>query len=203
MKKLFIILLMLVCSCASHKTKTKQKEKDRSEMISQQKAEIHTTAQTSLQSNTTDSGTQKMQFSADRYAASSLQDLQLTNNGKCAAGGEIRFVRFTDAQGNQAEIPVNDNTDLSFRSTNELEKQNATLSSEIAHLKQENRDLQYKVDQKEKQAGKTQVKASASATQSDTDAKTATWPLFLLCAVLSVVAWEILKKYSKTIFYKP
>ena len=202
MKKLITIFLLLfivtACTTQKHKTKEKTKTETQEKEVNSISSEIK--AETAEVKVKTDSVFNNTAFSSGKSSVSILQNLSLKNNGKCADGGEIRFLKFTDAQGNMTEVPVNDNTDLDFSSTSELTKENASLKTENSKLTKEKTDLQTKYDAEVK--ARKDLEKKQSALQINTDAKSERSQLtaFLWCIVLTVVFWEAGKFYIKKQF---
>ena len=202
MKKLITIFLLLfivtACTTQKHKTKDKTKTESQQKEVNSIASEVKTeTAESKVK---TDSVVNNTAFSSGKSSASVLQNLSLKNNGKCLDGGQIRFLKFTDAQGNMTEVPVNDNTDLDFSSTSELTKENASLKTENSKLTKEKTDLQTKYDAEVK--ARKNLEKKQSTLQINTDAKSERSQLtaFLWCIVLTVVFWESGKFYIKKQF---
>lgn len=198
MKKLSIIcLLMMLYSCSI--TKNKNKQKQQSESVS--KTEIQTKSEVKNQemeySSFLDSTTQKTQFNGAKSLFTTGQNFNLTNNGKCADPGAVRFVQMTDSQGNQTSIPVNDNTDLNFGSVTKLETEISDLKIENSSLIKSNDSIK-KNNESLQTANINQSKELISKSL-ELDLKTKSSPLsaFIWFGVLLLIAWELLKFYFK------
>lgn len=202
MKKLITIFLLLfivtACTTQKHKTKGKTKTESQGKEVNSISSEIK--AETAEVKVKTDSVFNNTAFSSGKSSVSILQNLSLKNNGKCADGGEIRFLKFTDAQGNMTEVPVNDNTDLDFSSTSELTKENASLKTENSKLTKEKTDLQTKYDAEVEARKDLEKKQSALQINTDAQSERSQLTAFLWCIGLTVLFWEAGKFYFKKQF---
>ena len=202
MKKLITIFLLLfiVTACTTQKHKTKEKTKTESQEKEVNSISSEITAETAEVKVKTDSVINNTAFSSGKSSVSILQNLSLKNNGKCVDGGEIRFLKFTDAQGNMTEVPVNDNTDLDFSSTSELTKENASLKTENSKLTKEKTDLQTKYDAEVKARKDLEKKQSALQINTESKSERSQLTAFPWCIVLTVVFWEAGRFYIKKQF---
>lgn len=196
MKKLLLLFLLLLLVSGCGVTKQKQKEKSQTELEEIIKATENLDVKENTVSNkaVSDSTNSITNFTVDRSKAATLQNFSLKNNGRCTDPGTIRYLNFTDALGNKTSIPVNDNTDLNFNSESEFKKEIENLKIEVTNLKKENETLK-----KENQthiakevSQKTKIKAKTGKTNTETE-KRSFWA-FILVGVLSIIAWEFIKK---------
>ena len=199
----FVTIALLFVSCTVFKHKEKSKEK--TEIVKMENTSISSEVKSEVKADVsvTDSTVQQTAFSISKTFGSIAQNFTLKNNGKCADGGEIRFLRITDAQGNQTEIPVNNNTDLSFNSESEITRENASLKTENSKLTKEKTDLQTKYDAEVKARKDLEKKQSALQINTDSKSERSQLTAFLWCIVLTVVFWESGKFFIKKQFLKP
>lgn len=201
MKKLITIftLLLFIFSCTTQKNKVK--EKTQTEI--QQKEVKSIVAEVKSESNSgqvkTDSTNQKTDIMSNKSFEAIAQNLSLKNNGKCLNGGEIRFMKFTDLQGNKTEIPVNDNTELSFNSNSEVTKENIALKSSVQQLKIEKIEMQSKIDSLSEQNEKMDFQLNANTVNSNNDVKQNSLSSYLWCILITLIVWECGQLYFKNL----
>lgn len=196
---LFLLLFIAGCTVNKHKNKEKNDTSIHNEVQSNEKSSVK---ENSVQNKKiSDSTTSNAKYNIDRSKTAVLQNFSLKNNGKCADPGSTRYVQFTDVLGNKTSIPVNDNTDLDFRSESEMKKEIESLKTELFNLKKENETL--KKDKKSLTSKKAAQKSDIRTKNSKTDIKTekhSFWN-FILVGVLFIIVWEtikgIIKKYRK------
>ena len=200
MKYLFLLLmlmLMLSTSCSVFKHKTKEKAKTEI----QKKTDISKMENISISAKTVitakDSAVANFNFSKEKRSSEMLQNFTLKSNGKCLDGGQIRFVNFTDKNGNKTEIPVNDNTELNFTSSDAVLEENKTLKTEIKKLKQENVQLQDSLNvSKNLQLNESKSSKTAIA-EVETKKESKSFFSYVFVAFAAIVFWELGKKYLK------
>lgn len=203
MKNLLIILMcLMVASCATKRQKNKEKIK--TEIQQKETGSSATSSVTEVMATTSkkDSTVQTIDQITNRSAAIFAQNLSLKNNGKCTDGGEIRFLKFTDAQGNQTEVPVNDNTDLDYSSSAELEKENSSLKSRIESLTSENRALKSQVAANSETNYSKQLSALQQALKKDAETERNSIMSYVWCGLLSIIGYVTAKFLIKT-YFKP
>ena len=197
MKKLiFIIFLMLLsCGVTKDKTKTKSSFETNQQSALDFKSNINRTID-SIGSKK-DSTAGKTSSSNAKANLSVLQNFTLKNSGKCENGGETRFVNFTDAVGNKTSIPVNDNTELNFDSSIDLQKQIETLTVENTSLKRKNSTLKSKLESESET--KVRDEKSESGSDASTDVKTEknSFSSYAFFVLLGIVVYELLKQFIK------
>ena len=199
MKKLItiFIFLLFVGGCTTQKHKTK--EKTQTEI--QQKEVKSIVAEVKSESNSvqlkTDSINQKTDIISNKSFEAIAQNLSLKNNGKCTNGGEIRFMKFIDSQGNKTEIPVNDNTELNFNSNSEVTKENIALKSSVQQLTTEKTEMQSKIDSLSEENEKLDFQLYANTVNSNTDAKQNSLSSYLWCILITLIVWECGQLYFK------
>lgn len=205
MKKLITIFLLLFVVAACTTQKHKNKEKTKTEHQEKEINSISSVVQSETKAVTTvsDSAVQKTDYNGHKSFGSIAQNLTLKSNGKCTEGGEIRFLKFTDSQGNMTEVPVNDNTDLSFNSAAELAEENITLKSDNSELKKENTDLETKLKTATDQNRKFEQSAKAATANTDTNSERSQLTAFLWCIGLTIMLWEAGRFYIKKQFPRP
>ena len=198
----FVTIALLFVSCTVFKHKEKSKEK--TEIVKMENTSISSEVKSEVKADVsvTDSTVQQTAFSISKTFGSIAQNFTLKNNGKCADGGEIRFLRITDAQGNQTEIPVNNNTDLSFNSESEITRENALLKSEISNLKTENTYLKQQIDAKSDQSNQQSESIKTTDVKIETDKKQNSLISYFWCVIISVILWESGKFFIKKQFLK-
>ncbi|WP_312078334.1 hypothetical protein [Chryseobacterium sp.] len=197
MNKLIIFFLLLLFSCGITKEKSKLKQSEASEInakVSEQNNSSGTVNAASTKSNLTDIS---LQNNFERSRLQNNQNFTLKSNGKCAEPGTVRNVQFTDKAGNTTTIPVNDNTELNFGNQSEESKEIETLKADKRILQDEKNDLQLKYDKNSKLLSETQEKLNKKSTDTDVKTKKNSIWQFLLCAVLAVFCWELLKKLKQ------
>lgn len=199
MKKLITIFLLLfiVTACTTQKHKSKEKTKNEFNEKEVYSTSADVLAETQTTSKKTDSTVQKTDLSSSKSFASIAQNLTLKNNGKCVDGGEIRFLKFTDAQGNMTEVPVNDNTDLSFNSAAELSAENQNLKTAFANLYAEKSDLETKLKAEIEENQNSQKSDSSASTIIETDKTQNSFMSYVWCIILTILIWEIGNLYFK------
>ncbi|WP_447951335.1 hypothetical protein [Chryseobacterium koreense] len=202
MKKLITIFLMLFIVTACNTQKHKAKEKTKTEMQEKEVNSIYSEVQTKAKAvvSVKDSTTQKTDFNSSNSFGSIAQNLTLKSNGKCTDGGEIRFLKFTDAQGNKTEVPVNDNTEVNFSTAAELTAENKNLKTAFANLYTEKSDLETKLKAVTDQNRKYERSDKSATSNTKTDSERSQLTAFMWCIVLTVVCWEAGKFYIKKQF---
>lgn len=183
------------------KHKTKDKVEEQTELST--KVELQTENQTQYKFAGRDSTAFQSDLKAESSFLSSLQNLKLTNNGKCLDGGEIRFVRFTDAQGNKTEVPVNDNTELNYSSDSEILKEKTILKAEISKLKSENSDLKKEIKSSVAQNQEKSENNKTTDVKIETAKKQNSLMSYVWTAVLSILLFQIALFFIKKQFLKP
>lgn len=202
MKNLLMLFLFLFigCTLSKHKTKAKNDTSITNEVHRSEKSSVkeNTTQQKSL----SDSTVFNANYNIDRIKTATLQNFSLKNNGRCADPGSIRIIQFTDVLGNKTSIPVNDNTDLSFGSESEINKEIEAYKTEVVKLKKENETL--KQDKEALLTTKTAQKSDIRVKASKMDVEKEIYPfwVFVVVGVLSIALWEIEKKLIKKYFFK-
>lgn len=186
---------MTACTTQKHKTKVQTKTENQEKEVYSISADV--LAETQTTSQKTDSTVQNTDLSTSKSFASIAQNLTLKNNGKCVDGGEIRFMKFTDSQGNITEVPVNDNTDLSFNSASELAEENQTLKIAFANLYTEKSDLETKLKAEIDENRNFQKSDKSASTNLEIDKKQNSLMSYVWCIILTILIWEIGKLYFK------
>ncbi|KMQ70252.1 hypothetical protein [Chryseobacterium koreense] len=191
MKKLITILLMLsLAACTTQKHKTKEKTKTEIEKKEINSISSEVSNETKSVVSIMDSTTQKTDYNSSKLFGSIAQNLTLKNNGKCADGGDIRFLKFTDAQGNKTEVPVNDNTEVNFNTAAELTAENKNLKTAFSNLYTEKSDIETKLKAAQNQIRKYQESEKSASTNIKTDIERSQLTAFMWCIVLTIVFWE-------------
>ncbi|KMQ70304.1 hypothetical protein [Chryseobacterium koreense] len=192
MKKLITILLMLslVAACTTQKHKTKEKTKTETQKNEVNSISSEVSNETKAVVSVMDSTTQKTDYNSSKLFGSIAQHLTLKNNGKCADGGDIRFLKFTDAQGNKTEVPVNDNTEVNFNTAAELTAENKNLKTALSSLSTEKSDIETKLTAAQNQIRKYQESEKSTSTNIKTDIERSQLTAFIWCIVLTIVFWE-------------
>ncbi|MEG0760087.1 MAG: hypothetical protein RR411_01275 [Chryseobacterium sp.] len=197
MKKLIIFLLLFLFSCGITKEKSKLKQSETSELqlkLFEQSNSSGTVNSAATKNQLTESSTHN-NFESSKLLTN--QNFILKSNGKCAEPGTVRNVQFTDKAGNTTTIPVNDNTELNFGNTSEESKEIQTLKEDKRILLDEKNDLQLKYDNSSKLLFESKEKLKKQSTELYLKQKKSTIWQFLLCAVLAVVLWELLRKINQ------
>lgn len=194
---IFILLLLLPVSCGVFKNKSKEKSKTESEI----KAHISAMENTSISETKTvaktDSSVSDFKINAQSTAATISQNFSLKQNGKCADGGETRFVSFTDKNGNKTEIPVNDNTELNFNNTDAVLAENKELHSTVSQLKSENNKLRSELSTEKENNSKISATKNESNIRSDVETKKNPLISYVFIAFAAIVFWEFGKRQLK------
>ncbi|MCC2590374.1 hypothetical protein [Chryseobacterium sp. MFBS3-17] len=192
MKNLLIaLLLMFSASCATQKHKSKQANQSEAKKMETTSTDRRTDLETAQAVTRTDSAAQKTDLVRNMEVSSILQNLTLKNSGKCAEGGEIRFLKFTDAQGNTTEVPVNDNTELDFSAGAHLQKENIQLKAELQKSQNINEQLNARLQVADQQNRQNREEFSTSSKATDLDVERNSFMSYVWTVLIAVLLWEI------------
>lgn len=199
MKKLtyFIILLFFVSGCVTSKHKIKDKQESNS--LLETKNSLNSDEKIDVESNQIrkDSISIKSKYNIEKNELFAAQNFQLKNNGKCGDPGTLRNVEFTDALGNKTSIPVNDNTELNFQNQSELKKEVESLKVENKQLIKTITETQSKYEKVLNQNQELKQKTNTKSSNANTKTESSSIWQFILCGVLSIIVWGLIKKLIK------
>lgn len=199
---LSIILMFGLISCATNKQKSKEAEKTEisvSEIESQLKTAENLT---NLTNNQRDSAVSKTDIRASKEISSVLQNLTLKNSGKCLDGGEIRFLKISDSNGNITEVPVNDNTELNYSNSLVLEKENEVLKIENTTLKNENTNFQSRIYELENSQQNNRSKIDISNESSKLDVERNSFMSYVWTVIITILLTLVGRFLIKIAFKK-
>ncbi len=194
------MLLSLVAACTTQKHKAKEKTKTEIDKKEINSISSEVSNETKAVVSIMDSTTKKTDYNSSKLFGSIAQNLTLKNNGKCADGGDIRFLKFTDAQGNKTEVPVNDNTEVNFNTAAELTAENKSLKTALLSLSTEKSDIETKLKAAQNQIRKYQESEKSVSTNIKTEVERSQLTAFMWCIVLTIVFWEAGKFLIKNRF---
>lgn len=197
MKKLLLFILLLLLGCATNKQKIKEKQESSSSLVSNTRVKSDEKTTVAKKETKKDSISKNSNYNIERNQLFAAQNFQLKNNGKCADPGILRNVEFTDALGNKTSIPVNDNTELSFHNETELKKEVESLKIENKQLSETVTETQSKYEKALSQNEELKQKNYSKSSNTNTKTESSTIWQFILCGVLSIVVWSLIKKLIK------
>ena len=136
MRKFIIILCLFLISCgARHKTKSVEKEALKTEEKYLKETQSTSAEKEKEAHKILDSGKNISEHNSFMDQYSFLQNFTLKNTGKCL-NPSVHFVTVTDSKGNTTQIPIDNNTELSFNNENKSNKEFSSLKQENTELKQ-------------------------------------------------------------------
>lgn len=200
---LFILILLGLASCG-----TRQKTKNTA--VQEQKITTEKTYQGEMQN--LENSLEKAEISnAENFITQLefqkntqhlLQNFTLKNNGKCLENSTIRFVSITDNKGNKTEIPVNDNTELTFSHQNDIKIENLALQAENNRLKKElsEKETSNKTLKNELYSERQKVKQIQRKLDLEVQSNKPSFWLFILVGVIAIIVWEIIKRNLKKLY---
>lgn len=203
-KKILLFLILLgIASCGTRlKTKntTAQKQNVQTEKTHQSESQKEENNFEKAEVSNAENSIVQIDFEKNRQSI--LQNFTLKNNGKCIENSAIRFVSITDNRGNKTEIPVNDNTELHYSHQNDIQTENKALKAENERLKKEKSEIETTVTALQKEMYIEQQKQEKIQKTSDLKVKShrPTFWLFILIAVVAVIAWELIKINLKKLY---
>lgn len=195
--KYLLVLLLFTVSCSVFKHKNKEKTKTELVKESQSSKKENNSIISNTEVESKDSTVTNFSINNHKSAAQVLQNFTLKNNGKCLDGGQLRFINFTDKNGNKTEIPVNDNTELNFSNSDAVLEENRSLKDEMKKMKETNLKLQDSVQYSKSIQEKASEKSSSSIIEIETKKESKSFVSYLFVAFAAVVFWELGKKYLK------
>lgn len=203
-KKILLFLILLgIASCGTRlKTKntTAQKQNVQTEKTHQSESQKEENNFEKAEVSNAENSIVQIDFGKNRQSI--LQNFTLKNNGKCIENSVVRFVSITDNKGNKTEIPVNDNTELNFSHQDDIQAENKVLKAENERLKKEKSETETTVTTLQKELYIERQKQEKTQKSSDLKVKShrSTFWLFILIAVVAVIAWELIKINLKKLY---
>lgn len=200
MKYFLILMLLVATSCVTSKHKKKEKMHASTEASQKEQTENATDLQTNISAASRDSAVQKTSFNNEKALSLVSQNLSLRNNGKCIDGGELRFLKFTDAQGNMTEVPVNDNTDVDFRTDAEIRKENTRLQEENAKLSTQNESLQNRLNEQSNTLKEIASEVLVTSSSVEKDKETDSFMSYVWTVIITIASVVLVQLYFKIKF---
>lgn len=205
MKKLilFFLILLGLASCGTrHKTKITDQNTRKIEAEKQHQVGVENLQNSSEKKEVFTSDNATSQFVLQQNTESLLQSFTLKSNGNCIENSAVRFVSITDAKGNKTDIPVNDNTELTFSHQNDIKTENLALQTENNRLKKElsEKETSNKTLKNELHSERQKVKQIQRKLDLEVQYNKPSFWLFILVGVIAIIAWELIKINLKKLY---
>lgn len=202
MKTYLLALLLFLTACNALKNKDKTKDKLQAETSQQVQNRENSTTTGSESYKIADSTVASFNQQSSTAVQSLIQSLSLKNTGKCTESGETAYMKFKDVSGAELSVPVNNNTDLSFSNSSELQQENSALKMENTSIKTQTAKLETELKASKETNTKLQTKLKAANTELSTQTKTPTFWSYLFWCLVAVVVYKVGEIYVKKLIAK-